>query len=188
MEGRGLVRKDVEDVSKSARRSSNSWNAGREKPKKWLKRLGERVRLWGKGFRKRPPNGRFCHHFRYRDFSCTISERPQFFAGNQHLLLHSYQRCPTGIPLSALGSGDTHLAVRPTETEMIASSTEPKAMPDAAEKRVPGTPAHGLNLPDSIRIKNRRKRFLDMHPEYFGSDLELAGVLLIRFQALTSRC
>ena len=68
---------------------------------------------------------------------------------------------------------------------MTASSTEPKDKPDADEKRVPGMPEHGSNLPDSIRIKNRRKRYLDLHPEYFGSDLELAGVLLIGFQSLT---
>ena len=27
-----------------------------------------------------------------------------------------------------------------------------------------------------IRIKNRRKRYLDLHPEYFSSSLELAGL------------
>lgn len=26
-----------------------------------------------------------------------------------------------------------------------------------------------------VRVKNRRKRYLDMHPEYFSADLELAG-------------
>lgn len=30
--------------------------------------------------------------------------------------------------------------------------------------------------PASVQIKNRRKRYLDTHPEYFGSDLELAGM------------
>src|SRR5271154_3377381 len=35
-EERGVVRKDVENVSKSAVQSSNSWNAWREGPKKWL--------------------------------------------------------------------------------------------------------------------------------------------------------
>ncbi|KAH9809817.1 coiled-coil domain-containing protein [Teratosphaeria destructans] len=29
-----------------------------------------------------------------------------------------------------------------------------------------------------IRIKNRRKRYLDLHPEYFSADLELADPLL----------
>ena len=27
-----------------------------------------------------------------------------------------------------------------------------------------------------IRVKNRRKRYLDIHPEYFSSNLELAGL------------
>jgi len=27
-----------------------------------------------------------------------------------------------------------------------------------------------------IRTKNRRKRYLDLHPEYFSSSLELAGL------------
>ena len=31
---------------------------------------------------------------------------------------------------------------------------------------------------DRIRVKNRRKRYLDLHPEYFGPQLELAGVQL----------
>jgi len=29
----------------------------------------------------------------------------------------------------------------------------------------------------SIRIRNRRKRYLDANPEYFGPELELAGLL-----------
>lgn len=29
--------------------------------------------------------------------------------------------------------------------------------------------------PDRIRVKNRRKRYLDMNPSYFGPQLELAG-------------
>lgn len=29
------------------------------------------------------------------------------------------------------------------------------------------------------RVKNRRKRYLDMHPEYFSADLELAGRLAL---------
>lgn len=31
---------------------------------------------------------------------------------------------------------------------------------------------------DRIRVKNRRKRYLDLNPGYFGPALELAGVLL----------
>ena len=30
-----------------------------------------------------------------------------------------------------------------------------------------------------VRTKNRRKRYLDLHPEYFGPQLELAGALLL---------
>lgn len=30
-----------------------------------------------------------------------------------------------------------------------------------------------------MRAKNRRKRYLDMHPEYFSADLELAGRLAL---------
>jgi hypothetical protein len=34
----------------------------------------------------------------------------------------------------------------------------------------------GAPLSSRIRVKNRRKRYLDLHPEYFCSaDLELAG-------------
>lgn len=32
------------------------------------------------------------------------------------------------------------------------------------------------NAPASVQVKNRRKRYLDAHPEYFGPDLEMAGV------------
>jgi hypothetical protein len=31
----------------------------------------------------------------------------------------------------------------------------------------------------ATRIKNRRKRYLDLHPEYFSADLELAGPLAL---------
>jgi hypothetical protein len=30
--------------------------------------------------------------------------------------------------------------------------------------------------PSRVRVKNRRKTYLDKHPEYFGPQLELAGV------------
>ncbi|KIW27224.1 uncharacterized protein PV07_06983 [Cladophialophora immunda] len=47
-------------------------------------------------------------------------------------------------------------------------------------------------MPDRIRIKNRRKRYLDTHPEYFGPQLELADPLLYdrlirRFQTPAER-
>lgn len=31
----------------------------------------------------------------------------------------------------------------------------------------------------SIQVKNRRKRYLDLHPEYFSVELELAGPLAL---------
>ena len=49
---------------------------------------------------------------------------------------------------------------------------------------MPGFPqASGFSLEVShseaeigrVRVKNRRKRYLDLHPEYFGPQLELAG-------------
>ncbi|KAJ4502793.1 hypothetical protein HRR83_009493 [Exophiala dermatitidis] len=53
------------------------------------------------------------------------------------------------------------------------------------------TPSEG-QVPDRIRIKNRRKRYLDLHPEYFGPQLELADPLLYdrlirRFQSSAER-
>ncbi|KAK5042940.1 hypothetical protein LTR84_011996 [Exophiala bonariae] len=46
--------------------------------------------------------------------------------------------------------------------------------------------------PDPIRIKNRRKRYLDLHPDYFDAHLELADPLLYdrlirRFQTPAER-
>ena len=35
-----------------------------------------------------------------------------------------------------------------------------------------------LRPPASLKVKNRRKRYLDKHPEYFSADLEMAGPLL----------
>jgi hypothetical protein len=71
---------------------------------------------------------------------------------------------------------------------MMPGSPPQKDMVDLGEKCVPdAAAARGLPLPESIRIKNRRKRYLDMHPEYFGSDLELAGVLFDGFHSLTFR-
>jgi hypothetical protein len=39
-------------------------------------------------------------------------------------------------------------------------------------------PSTESDAPDRIKVKNRRKRYLDLHPEYFGPQLELAGVQL----------
>src|SRR5271168_5129629 len=35
----------------------------------------------------------------------------------------------------------------------------------------------------NVRVKNRRKRYLDLHPEYFGPHLELSGLLEGSFAA-----
>ena len=35
-----------------------------------------------------------------------------------------------------------------------------------------------LQIPDRIQVKNRRKKYLDEHSEYFGPQLELAGVAI----------
>ncbi|KAJ5099473.1 hypothetical protein N7532_006474 [Penicillium argentinense] len=53
----------------------------------------------------------------------------------------------------------------------------------------PGTP-DGKRL--SVQVKNRRKRYLDQHPEYFSAELELADPLLYdrlirRFQTSQER-
>lgn len=44
------------------------------------------------------------------------------------------------------------------------------------EEKSPGAPSP-VSLPASIQVKNRRKRYIDTHPEYFSSGLELAGPL-----------
>ncbi|PGH09989.1 hypothetical protein GX51_00255 [Blastomyces parvus] len=49
-----------------------------------------------------------------------------------------------------------------------------------------------INRPASVQVKNRRKRYLDAHPEYFSAALELADPLLYdrlirRFQSATER-
>ncbi|RAL06074.1 uncharacterized protein BO80DRAFT_395478 [Aspergillus ibericus CBS 121593] len=55
------------------------------------------------------------------------------------------------------------------------------------------TPATRAQSPSAgTRVKNRRKRYLDMHPEYFSADLELADPLLYdrlirRFQTPAER-
>lgn len=55
----------------------------------------------------------------------------------------------------------------------------PKALKtdDHATGRRIGDPFEGAQRTSRIRIKNRRKMFLDRHPSYFDSpDLELAGL------------
>ncbi|GAD97618.1 conserved hypothetical protein [Paecilomyces variotii No. 5] len=51
---------------------------------------------------------------------------------------------------------------------------------------------YAANPPASVSVKNRRKRYLDTHPEYFSADLELADPLLYdrlirRFQTPAER-
>ncbi|RAH72092.1 uncharacterized protein BO66DRAFT_318242 [Aspergillus aculeatinus CBS 121060] len=62
--------------------------------------------------------------------------------------------------------------------------TTPKMEANPASSAMPTSPA--------TQIKNRRKRYLDMHPEYFSADLELADPLLYdrlirRFQTPAER-
>ncbi|KAI9696376.1 MAG: hypothetical protein M1836_005654 [Candelina mexicana] len=52
--------------------------------------------------------------------------------------------------------------------------------------------AHGEERGQRIRVKNRRKRYLDLNPDYFSSSLELADPLLYdrlirRFQSTAER-
>jgi hypothetical protein len=42
-------------------------------------------------------------------------------------------------------------------------------------EQLPDEPQRAAHPPSSVQVKNRRKRYLDTHPEYFGPDLELAG-------------
>lgn len=62
----------------------------------------------------------------------------------------------------------------------------------ASERDSENTPQLVSRPPDRIRVKNRRKRYLDLHPDYFGSALELADPLMYdrlvrRFQTPAER-
>ena len=48
---------------------------------------------------------------------------------------------------------------------------------DENDEKKPQEDLFPISLPASIQVKNRRKRYLDTHPEYFSSGLELAGPL-----------
>jgi hypothetical protein len=50
----------------------------------------------------------------------------------------------------------------------------------------PKTSSPVLRPPASIQVKNRRKRYLDRHPEYFSSDLEMAGPHLPPYRSLSN--
>lgn len=53
------------------------------------------------------------------------------------------------------------------------------------EEDRPSSPS--IHAPASIQIKNRRKRYLELHPEYFSSELELAGIAFLLSQLLFSQ-
>ena len=66
---------------------------------------------------------------------------------------------PTGMmPHFPLGSG---IEMETDHQEDSMSTSKPK------------------QLSVETRVKNRRKRYLDLHPEYFSADLELAGPLAL---------
>lgn len=48
-------------------------------------------------------------------------------------------------------------------------------------------PLQPANPPATVRIKNRRNRYLDTHPEYFSPTLELAGLPRFRQVQKTER-
>jgi hypothetical protein len=53
---------------------------------------------------------------------------------------------------------------------------------------LPQSPASDrLKPPASVQAKNRRKRYLDQHPEYFSADLEMAGLRSISLPYITPR-
>jgi len=71
-------------------------------------------------------------------------------------------------------------------------STESNEITENALAHGSGYALSVLRPPKSIQVKNRRKRYLDQHPEYFSSDLEMADPLLYdrlirRFQSPEQR-
>ncbi|OJJ48324.1 hypothetical protein ASPZODRAFT_130306 [Penicilliopsis zonata CBS 506.65] len=61
---------------------------------------------------------------------------------------------------------------------------------DAQENSEP--PSKPVETPTAMQVRNRRKRYLDAHPEYFSAELELADPLLYdrlirRFQTTEER-
>lgn len=56
---------------------------------------------------------------------------------------------------------------RPTDAK---SDEEKRIQPEDRYKNA------GEDTLTHIRVRNRRKRYLDLHPEYFGPSLELAGL------------
>lgn len=70
-----------------------------------------------------------------------------------------------------------------TQASKDAAASEGKSdgKSDGKSERKSDTPQ--LRPPASIQVKNRRKRYLEKHPEYFSADLEMAGP-----HALSSFC
>lgn len=65
-------------------------------------------------------------------------------------------------------------------------NTGKKIESDAPKEALPEQRSgHTTNPPASVIVKNRRKRYLDAHPEYFSADLELAGPLALSCFSLT---
>lgn len=64
------------------------------------------------------------------------------------------------MPHFPIGSGHDMDMVEDVQEDSERKSTQPSA---------------------ETRVKNRRKRYLDLQPEYFSADLELAGRLALSF-------
>lgn len=90
---------------------------------------------------------------------------PMFFRGPDYLILCRFHfqsvRKQTLHRTSKMPRFEKGTGI-PIRTNMAT----PQAVSAPSEPRVP----------DHVRVKNRRKRYLDTHPEYFGAQLELAGV------------
>lgn len=54
---------------------------------------------------------------------------------------------------------------------IISDTVGDKALSDGSDVMK----ASAGDVPDKVRVKNRRKRYLDTNPSYFGPQLELAG-------------
>ncbi|KAI5287102.1 hypothetical protein KEM54_006242 [Ascosphaera aggregata] len=79
-------------------------------------------------------------------------------------------------------------------SESVSAPATATATASAQEHRgsAADVPLPRVQPPSSLKEKNRRKRWLEMHPEYFGSDLENADPLLYdrmirRFQSAEER-
>lgn len=53
------------------------------------------------------------------------------------------------------------------------------AMPFITDEMIPDIASIHVvrpDIPQALRIRNRRKRYLEVHPDYFGPSLESAGM------------